>query len=294
MTSGPAASELIADNRCCAKCGYNVNGLPSAGKCPECGTPLAPVTKDHPLLRMLGRARVNRIDAGLRLLIGGLIAIGLGLAAVVLGFKESESSGTAMSLFGLPLFGFYSAGWWNLFAALRGSERIDRRFEFYSSTLLIVAITTVTTPVLLAALIYLSRAQSPAVNAMLLAATAMSSGAHFLTMSGVLGRIARAVDGYTRRGTGAFHLYTLLLHGICLAWAILISIASFNFYFLTSIGYGYVLTLPFHAVWLVWAIITCVLLLNAVGIERRASGIDALNVKRTASLPRPPAPNNRP
>ncbi len=283
MTVVLTPPSVIHEDRSCIKCGYDINGLPSEGKCPECGTDVATTIKE-PLLRYLGPSRMSGIQTGLQFMLAGLGTAIVAALGVFGGFMRSSESGALVALFLIPLFALYSFGWWKMLFALNGSETVDARFRgrFTLPRLLTVAIPTLITPVLMAILAALMNADSykstDKVAPFMLALIAISSGSHFLTMSAILTRVARAIDGRpTRKGAASYHVCTLILHGICLPWALLICVAlmanSADAIF--SIGLVYLFTIPVHAAWLLWTMIHCSRLLHATRIEAKAVPVPA-------------------
>lgn len=68
----PAPVMLDAD-QACIRCAYNLRGLPMAGRCPECGTPVADSLRGS-LLQYAGPEYLATIHRGLILVLGAILA----------------------------------------------------------------------------------------------------------------------------------------------------------------------------------------------------------------------------
>lgn len=81
VSGDPTTGEVIADDRACLACSYDLRGLSSDGRCPECGTPVW-VT-----LRPLGQWDTRwtwRVRLGLALLVISYVPLGAMLALAFL------------------------------------------------------------------------------------------------------------------------------------------------------------------------------------------------------------------
>ena len=101
-----APFELITSDRTCGRCGYSLKGLPSNGKCPECGKPIGGSKRGH------RRFSDNLSDAPLYYL--KALAWGTGLLAVcglVSGLAFSRAN-RAPELWSVAIAGAAAVGWW--------------------------------------------------------------------------------------------------------------------------------------------------------------------------------------
>lgn len=89
---------MIADDMCCARCGYNLRGLTYDGRCPECGTPTARSVHGN-LLRYADPGWLGRIRFGIVLKLWNL------LIGVLIGV-----SSVAVTMIGLPVVLIQLAG----------------------------------------------------------------------------------------------------------------------------------------------------------------------------------------
>lgn len=79
----------VAADTTCIKCGYNVRGLPAAGRCPECGTPVSR-SLGGTLLRFSDVAWLHKLKRGVDLILYGIllsVIVGIvgGIAATAAG-----------------------------------------------------------------------------------------------------------------------------------------------------------------------------------------------------------------
>jgi hypothetical protein len=101
-----APVELITTDRKCGRCGYSLKGLPSNGRCPECGKPFAGLRSGHK------RFSDSLSDAPLYYL--RALAWGTGLLAVCgllsgIAFSLANRDG---QLWQIAAAGVASVGWW--------------------------------------------------------------------------------------------------------------------------------------------------------------------------------------
>lgn len=72
LPTAASAVPLVDGDRSCIKCSYNLRGLPIAGKCPECGTPVADSLKGFLLQHASAEYRAA-IGSGLSLVLNGIL-----------------------------------------------------------------------------------------------------------------------------------------------------------------------------------------------------------------------------
>lgn len=99
-----AAYELITTDRLCDQCRYNLKGLPSNGKCPECGRPIRG--------RRSKRFVDSMVDAPafyLKTLTLGIVV--MAVFSIVSAFAFSAVKG-GLSLIAVGVAGAGSLGWW--------------------------------------------------------------------------------------------------------------------------------------------------------------------------------------
>jgi hypothetical protein len=101
-----APYELITSDRKCGRCGYSLKGLPSNGRCPECGKPIAGSKRGH------RRFSDNLSDAPLYYL--KALAWGTGLLAVSwVGMSVSFNVASRWAaLPGAVAAGVFAVAWW--------------------------------------------------------------------------------------------------------------------------------------------------------------------------------------
>lgn len=68
--------ELVIRSRACVGCGYDLLGLPTTGRCPECGTSVAQSLHGY-LLRFADERYLKIVRQGLSLTIAGIVAFAL-------------------------------------------------------------------------------------------------------------------------------------------------------------------------------------------------------------------------
>ncbi|MBX3387881.1 MAG: hypothetical protein KF691_00350 [Phycisphaeraceae bacterium] len=102
----------VAEVRPCIKCGYNLQGLPATGNCPECATPIERSLRgdllafsDAAYLRALLRG-VTFIMAGILLVILNFI-IGIALVAVIGPGATILSGVIGLAASGISIYGYY-------------------------------------------------------------------------------------------------------------------------------------------------------------------------------------------
>jgi hypothetical protein len=97
--------EVVLDDRPCLTCGYNVRSLPTAGKCPECGAPVANSLRGV-LLRYSAPDYVARLRRGILLV---EVAIGLEIlfkiVMVIVKASWGFKTGMVAAARGLPQMG---------------------------------------------------------------------------------------------------------------------------------------------------------------------------------------------
>lgn len=81
---------LVHGDTACRRCGYNLRGLPSAGTCPECGTPVS-VSTQGDLLRYSDPTWLATLAKGTTLILWGLlIAVVVALLGGLLAFATGK------------------------------------------------------------------------------------------------------------------------------------------------------------------------------------------------------------
>jgi hypothetical protein len=81
--AGATIVEEVTFDLPCRKCGYNLRGLATPGRCPECGSAVG-LSAEGDLLRFSDPAWIRSLRGGVRLIILGIVTIFLGTIAGIL------------------------------------------------------------------------------------------------------------------------------------------------------------------------------------------------------------------
>lgn len=93
----------LTTDRSCVRCSYNLLGLPLAGKCPECGTPVTDSLKGI-LLQFASPEYLKTLHSGLSLILNGiLLMIVVWVADVLLGIRGGGGQSARLLASGLGL-----------------------------------------------------------------------------------------------------------------------------------------------------------------------------------------------
>lgn len=109
MTDLPAT---VAEVRPCIRCGYNLQGLPAAGNCPECGTPVERSLRGD-LLAFSDAAYLRALLRGVTLIMTGILLVILNsimgvVLLAVLGPGAAILSGViGLAASGISIYGYY-------------------------------------------------------------------------------------------------------------------------------------------------------------------------------------------
>lgn len=112
--AGVDASGQVVSDLPCRKCGYNLRGLNTTGRCPECGTAVG-FSVQGDLLRFCEPTWVDTLKNGLNLIIAGIVVIILGvITAIFLGLSGMEAAQIVQT--GIIVVGsiLMTIGWWLL------------------------------------------------------------------------------------------------------------------------------------------------------------------------------------
>ena len=88
----PAATVggVVASDAACRKCGYNLRGISTTSRCPECGTAVG-VSLHGDLLRFSEPKWLDSLRLGLNLILAGiLVVVGLMIGVIAMGFGSSS------------------------------------------------------------------------------------------------------------------------------------------------------------------------------------------------------------
>jgi hypothetical protein len=98
-----AAGAVLAEDRACVQCGYNLRGLPYAGKCPECGIPVQDSLRGI-LLQFASSEYLAKLNQGLSLVLNGiLLMIILNVLSFFVGATGAGGSQIVLAIAGLQL-----------------------------------------------------------------------------------------------------------------------------------------------------------------------------------------------
>lgn len=117
--SGPGRvppSSVVATDTPCRKCGYNLRGLSTDGRCPECGTPVG-YSFHGDLLRFCDPGWVTTLHKGAQAFVIGVVVIVLGSIVVGVMGAATGSAAAAALLVGLVVlvgWGLTVLGWWRM------------------------------------------------------------------------------------------------------------------------------------------------------------------------------------
>ena len=109
------SGEVVNNDISCRKCGYNLRGLSTAGRCPECGTPVG-YSFHGDLLQFCEPSWVETLQKGAQTFVIGVVVIVLGsIVAGLIG--AATGSGAVALLVGLVVlvgWGLTVLGWWRM------------------------------------------------------------------------------------------------------------------------------------------------------------------------------------
>lgn len=116
----------------CIQCGYALQGLPTAGKCPECGTAVADSLRGF-LLQYAGRQYLETITKGLSFVLNGILAmVILMIVGVASAMALGAAGGGGLAAFTLVLMGASTLvsmailwGYWQFTELDPGSAALD-------------------------------------------------------------------------------------------------------------------------------------------------------------------------
>lgn len=93
----PELTGSVDTDRGCVKCSYNLRGLPAAGVCPECGTPVAMSLRGI-LLQYAGKDYLETVRSGLSFVLNGiLLMIIVNVLLFVAGMISASGTGVTSS-----------------------------------------------------------------------------------------------------------------------------------------------------------------------------------------------------
>jgi hypothetical protein len=101
-----ALVETITSDRRCGRCGYNLRGLPTNGKCPECGRPIAGTKRGH---RRLSDSLSDAPLFYLKTLAWGTGLLALTSVGLAVAFYVANRTG---SIAAAGAAGVFAVGWW--------------------------------------------------------------------------------------------------------------------------------------------------------------------------------------
>jgi hypothetical protein len=98
---GPVTPAVVEADIPCRKCAYNLRGLPTTGKCPECGTDVALSVGGH-LIRYSDPQWVAGLSKGVRLILWAIVLmIFTMVAGVVMGVARISQAALLIQVFSL-------------------------------------------------------------------------------------------------------------------------------------------------------------------------------------------------
>jgi hypothetical protein len=121
----PADTELIAEDRPCLACGYNLRGLPRGENCPECGQPIARSLQGN-LLRFSSPEYIATLHRGTIIVQASLILmVIISVAGIIAVFAVAAAAGPAgankvqpyVNAANAVLYAMSLVGWWLLSSA---------------------------------------------------------------------------------------------------------------------------------------------------------------------------------
>lgn len=93
QTTAPGDGSILNADRSCFRCSYNLRGLPIAGVCPECGTPVQDSLRGI-LLQFASAEYLSTIHSGLSLILNGiLLMVLLSVVSIFIGINASGVAG---------------------------------------------------------------------------------------------------------------------------------------------------------------------------------------------------------
>ena len=128
---GGGGSATVNQVATCIQCGYALQGLPTAGKCPECGTAVADSLRGF-LLQFAGRQYLETITKGLSFVLNGILAM---VILMIVGFVMAfglVTAGGGLTAFSVLLTGASTVislailwGYWQFTELDPGSAALD-------------------------------------------------------------------------------------------------------------------------------------------------------------------------